>query len=277
MDLLLRLVQDSPITGQNLLSVIVLGMARVFPLMIYAPFLGANLLPSQVKVGFALCLVAILLPKLLGTMTTLPTWDLMLVIMMVKEFFIGAIIGFLASLPFQVMSTSGILIDNQRGTGSMSIRDPTQGIQSSPIGIIYNYMLIALFLGAGGATAFIDAFQSSYDLVPPDSWIHPSFFHMNDFWQFVTSLFGKVVALALQLAAPPFIAMLMTDLFLGIINRLAPQVQIAFLGMSLKSLVASVVLFVGWMLIMKTALLETQNWMGTIPGAIKMMTAHTGH
>ena len=54
--------------------------------------------------------------------------------------------------------------------------------------------------------------------------------------------------LSTQLAAPALIMILMTDFFLGIANRLAPQVQITFLGMPLKSLLALTIVFFGWTL-----------------------------
>jgi type III secretory pathway component EscT len=89
----------------------------------------------------------------------------------------------------------------------------------------------------------------------------------------ICSLFGRVIEMGVQLAAPPFVAILMTDLFLGIINRLAPQVQIAFLGLSLKSLVACIVLFFGWIVIMKTTLAEAQHWMGLVYSMMQMWKA----
>jgi type III secretion protein SpaR/YscT/HrcT len=271
LDLIFRLLSDSPITGANLLSLLFLGLARILPLFIYVPFLGANKLPTQVKVGFSLCIWAILFPKLLTSSTSPVGFDLWLVLLMAKEFLVGMVIGFLAAIPFQIITTSGMLIDNQRGTGSMAMQDPTQGTQSSSIGIMFNFVLIALFFSVGGPTAFIQAFVDSYDLIPPDGFLNFGFFQMNPFWVVVLQLFGKLLSLALQLAAPPFLAMLMTDLFLGIVNRLAPQVQISFLGMSLKSLVACLVLYVGWTLMARTALAETQVWMGTIPRIVKLM------
>ena len=47
---------------------------------------------------------------------------------------------------------------------------------------------------------------------------------------------NQIITIAIQLAAPALVAILMAEMFLGIANRLAPQVQIAFLGMSIKSL-----------------------------------------
>jgi type III secretory pathway component EscT len=52
--------------------------------------------------------------------------------------------------------------------------------------------------------------------------------------------------LSVQLASPALIGILLTDMFLGIANRLAPQVQIVFLGVSLKSWVGIALLCAAW-------------------------------
>ena len=56
--------------------------------------------------------------------------------------------------------------------------------------------------------------------------------------------------LCIQLAAPSLIGILLTDMFLGIANRMAPQVQIVFLGIPLKSWVGLAILAAAWSLIL---------------------------
>jgi type III secretion protein T len=55
----------------------------------------------------------------------------------------------------------------------------------------------------------------------------------------------------------------MAEVFLGIANRLAPQVQISFLGMSLKSLVGLFVLWSGWFIIWKQTATESKSWLNS--------------
>ena len=59
-------------------------------------------------------------------------------------------------------------------------------------------------------------------------------------------------------------AVLMTEVFLGIANRLAPQVQIAFLGMSVKSLLGLTLLCAGWIFILKQVDKQTFLWLKEI-------------
>ena len=53
----------------------------------------------------------------------------------------------------------------------------------------------------------------------------------------------------------------MAEFFLGIANRMAPQVQIAFLGMSLKSLMGLFLLWVGWQFILKNVITESLDFL----------------
>ena len=50
----------------------------------------------------------------------------------------------------------------------------------------------------------------------------------------MTELTGAVLAIGVQLAAPAMIALLLTDLLFGLINRVAPQINVFFLGLPVK-------------------------------------------
>ena len=80
----------------------------------------------------------------------------------------------------------------------------------------------------------------------------------------ITEILGKVFSLSLELAAPALLAILMAEMFLGIANRLAPQVQIAFLGMSLKSLLGLAILWAGWFILLRQMSILSVNWIDTL-------------
>ena len=258
------------------LSLIMLTLARLTPIITMAPFFGAKVLPHPVKVGFALILFAIFLPKLLMVISTPLQFNLMLIFLMIKELFIGYVIGFLISMPFMIVQSAGILIDHQRGGASLMVNDPTIQNQSSPFGTLFNMVLIVMFFLIDGPFLFIDAIMTSYDVIPPDRFINASFWDKNThFWDLQIKLLNMVMTLTIQLAAPALIAILMTDFFLGIANRLAPQVQITFLGMPLKSLLAILVVFVGWRLFNEQVIKETYKWLTIINETIQQFnTVH---
>jgi type III secretion protein T len=189
-----------------------------------------------------------------------------------KEILIGAILGFLAAVPFYIAQMAGSLIDHQRGSSSLQVTDPSTQSQTSSIGLLYNYVLIALFFSLNGPFLFLDGLASSYELIPVDGLISPTLFNLKTtFWNQIFHLFATVMNLAIQLSAPALIGILLTDMFLGIANRLAPQVQIVFLGISLKSWVGIALLAAAWALIIKVMGQETLSWIKSLNQMIKQI------
>jgi type III secretion protein T len=231
------------------LSLMFLFMGRMLPIIALVPFFGGRVLPRPVKVTFAISLFAIFLPQLLAETKTPLTFNLQLVLFLAKEVFMGLLIGFFLSIPFTIVQSTGILIDHQRGGSSLMVNDPTIQNQSSPLGTMFNYVLIYLFFAIDGPFTVLEIISQSYTIVPPDQMLDSTIFSStSQIVQYTTHILGHVMILSTQLAAPALIMILMTDFFLGIANRLAPQVQITFLGMPLKSLLALTIVFFGWTL-----------------------------
>lgn len=206
------------------------------------------MLPHPVKVFFGITLFMIFLPELMRvTTSTTLGFDLWTLLLMAKEVFVGYLLGFFISIPFQIVQSAGIMIDHQRGGASLMVNDPTIQNQSSPLGTFFNFVLIFIFFYIDGPFLFIDVLVSSYDVIPPDAMLNHRFFAEDSpFWDREISILNEVMTIAIRLASPALIAILMTDVFLGIANRLAPQVQITFLGLPLKSLLGLGVLAIGW-------------------------------
>lgn len=253
------------------ISLFFLFLARFLPIIALSPFFGSRVLPHPVKICFAISMFVVMLPQLVSVTTTPMEYDLRMVILMVKELFVGFIIGYLISMPFQIVQSAGIVIDHQRGGASLMVNDPTVQNQSSPLGTLFNMVLIYLFFFINGPFIFLDGIISSYELIPPDRFFDSSFFAQGSpFWDQQMKLLNKVMTMTIQLASPALIAILMTDVFLGIANRLAPQVQITFLGMPLKSLLALLVICVGWKLFNTEVIKQTQIWLQSIENLVKM-------
>ncbi|MDP1879608.1 MAG: flagellar biosynthetic protein FliR [Parachlamydiaceae bacterium] len=231
------------------LSLMFLFMGRMFPILAMAPFFGAKVLPHSAKVVFGLSLFVIFLPQLTLVTHTDLGYNTQLIFFFLKEIFIGIVLGFIISLPFMIVQSTGIMIDHQRGGASLMVNDPTVQNQSSPLGTLFNLLLINLFFMIDGPFTVIEIISESYNMVPPDKFLNWSFFSQDyAIYKKVMGIMGSVMILSTQMAAPALIIILMTDFFLGIANRLAPQVQVTFLGMPLKSLLGLAILYFGWFL-----------------------------
>lgn len=245
----------------SMLAMMFLLMGRILPIIGQSPFFGAKVMPHPVKVVFGISLFAIFLPQLIFLTTTHLDFNMTLVFYMIKEILVGTIIGYMISIPFIIIQNAGIMIDHQRGGASLMVNDPTIQNQSSPLGTLFNLVVIYLFFLIDGPFMIIDVISQSYDALPPDKFLNESFFKLDsDFVVEITKLMGKVMIVSTQLAAPALIIILMTDFFLGIANRLAPQVQITFLGMPLKSLLGLAIIFFGWQQLTQQFVTESYSY-----------------
>jgi type III secretion protein SpaR/YscT/HrcT len=270
----LRVFLDSALAkGDALapLSLLFLFLARFLPIVAQAPFFGARVLPHPVKITFALSIFVVMLPHLLAVTTAPVAFDHTLILLFVKEFFIGLLMGYIISLPFSIVQSAGIFIDHQRGGASLMVNDPTIQNQSSPLGTLFNYVLIWMFFVIDGPFLILDSIATSYTVIPPNEYFNPSFFTFDTpFWNMLIRLFNEFMVLSIQLATPALLMILMTDVFLGIANRLAPQVQITFLGMPLKSLLALFIVFVGFSLFNAEVIKQTKMWISTLNSMVQM-------
>ena len=248
-----ELISNLPnISIMQVLSLFFLIIMRIAPTLVLAPFFGAKLAPGIARMGLAICVATIFLP-FIAIKTTAPIgFSNIYILYSLKEILVGLILGFFITIPFYMVQTAGTIIDYLRGASIMQAQDPSMQTQTSPIGILFNYIMIVIFFHIDGPFLFFDALMKSYELIPPDKLINPNFLSMkSNFWKTILDLVNQIVTIAIQLAAPALVAILMAEMFLGIANRLAPQVQIAFLGMSIKSLLGLGLLFAAWYFILK--------------------------
>ena len=272
LSLILSIPNLSPI---DVLSAFILVMARILPIMVLAPFFASKSAPNPMKIAFGISIAAIVLPQTLFSLKEPIVMDFLFAIYLLKETFIGFVLGFFITIPFYVAQSSGSLIDHIRGSSSLQVTDPSTKTQTSPIGIFYNYTLIVIFFIIGGPFLFIEALASSFQLVPINKFFSAAFFSAKvPLWALTIDLLNRILKIAIQLGAPSIIGILMAEMFLGIANRLAPKVQIVFLGISLKSWVGLSLLAVAWYFVMQQLGKESMYWIKTIQdivGQIKVL------
>lgn len=255
----------------NLFTLFFLGIMRFAPIVSIVPFLGSKL-PGGVKMGLTLSLVLIFLPHIAQTTTTPLDFNIDFLWLSLKEIFIGFMLALLAGMPFYIAQSSGVFIDFMRGSSSLQVTDPSTQVQTSPIGILLNYVLIVLFFQIDGPRIFFDAIFQSYNIVPVDHGLNEYFFRLSQpFWKTIMGLLTRFLAISIQLAAPSMVSILMAEMFLGIANRLAPQVQIVFLGMSLKSLLGLGLLWAGWFFILQQMGKQSLLWMHNLEKILQSM------
>jgi flagellar biosynthetic protein FliR len=225
---------------QNLspkLAVCALILARIMPIVILAPFLGGKTVPGQVKMGIGVVFTIAIFPFMRNI--SVSTDSIIFVILMLKEIFVGATIALISAFTFETARAAGTYLDTAAGTAQAQIFVP-QTEERIPIFADLNFQLTVLFfLALNGHHIIIEALFLSFQALPVEEW--PKFSHgLWPLFETILRVGSNVLVVAISLAAPAAIATLITDIALGLINKVAPQVQVFFISMSIKPTVACV-------------------------------------
>lgn len=162
-----------------------------------------------------------------------------LVLVALKELFVGLLIGFVMGIPFWAIQSVGELIDTQRGiSNEVAPVDPTTKSQSSALGLFLGLLAITIFVAADGLNTVVEALYSSYGL-----WPIQTFLPATDLEAMMglARLVDRVLRTALLVGGPVIVLMLLLDLCVMLIGRFAPQLNANDLAPTVKNV--AVVLF----------------------------------
>jgi flagellar biosynthetic protein FliR len=223
----------------NFVPVYVLVLFRIAGMMVWAPLLGSQQIPKRVKALMACVLAAGVTPGL-SLSVSLPQTPWGLALAIGGEIIFGAAMGMILSLIFIAAQWAGEIIGQQMGLSLGQTFDPQYGANGSMIGDVYFFLALLIFLGINGHHAMLQGVYDSFQVLPLASvGMDRPLFGM------LIGLFQGATVLAMQLAAPILVTMLVLDVVLGFVGKTVPQLNIMTAGISLRSLVGIAVLVVG--------------------------------
>lgn len=212
-----------------------LVLARTVPMLFFNPFLGGHAVPGRVKMAISLVLAFFLVPFLDSApaeMPAMPTY----VALFLKELCVGAGIGVFSGLVFWGIASAGRLVDTQRGANMGETMVYQMRAQASALGSFYFQLAIVVFLVLGGHHLFLRAWFESFRLLPP--WDFPAWtMAAPELLDVVVDASARVFGMGLLLGGPPLVALVVTDVAFGLLNRAAPQVNVFMLSMPAKMFV----------------------------------------
>jgi flagellar biosynthesis protein FliR len=223
----------------NFVPIYVLVLFRIAGMMIWAPLLGSTQIPKRIKAMIACVLAASITPAL-STTVAIPQSPWLLALAIGGEITFGAAVGLILSLVFIAGQWAGEIIGQQMGLNLGQTLNPQFGGGGSVVGDLYFFLTLLVFLSIGGHMALIKGVFDSFAALPllTVSVNRPLFDTM-------VSVFQGAMVLAMQLAAPMLVAMLVVDMVLGFVGKTVPQLNIMTAGISVRALAGMLVLIVG--------------------------------
>ncbi len=190
----------------------------------------SNLLKGVIATGLIFPMwpvVAVLLQQ-----QDLSTFSLMLI--MIKEALVGAAIGFPLGLPFWALLAVGDIVDQQRGATQGRLNDPAGFGDMSVTGTLLLLCAIMVLVSGGHLDVIADTLYTSWSVWRPLEMLPlPS----QQAAGLVLHLLDRLEAVALNLAMPLILVMMLSDLAMLLIARIAPQLRIDDLSLGIRNVV----------------------------------------
>lgn len=199
----------------------VLVAARVGGAVMLLPGLGEPEVPPTVRLCLLLALVALLLPPLQPSLPALPDAVPELARLVAVEALAGVFLGFLARVAVLSLAQAGQVAALMIGLSSPLQTDAVFGGQSTATGRLFGLLAAVLVLNTGLYALPLGALVESYAVLPPGEGLP-----LGEGAEAVAGAAAASLDLALRLAAPLVLGALLGQVVMGLVARLAPNLQI---------------------------------------------------
>ncbi|KFF49372.1 type III secretion protein [Gammaproteobacteria bacterium MFB021] len=220
-----------------LIAALAIGTARALGLVMMTPAFNRLGLTGMIRSAVAVTISLPLMAALFADFTALrDIASVALMGLVIKELVIGVAIGLVFGVPFWAAEVAGELIDLQRGSTMAQILDPMGASETGVTSTLLSIILLALFFLTGGFMLLLDGFYRSYALWPAIDFT-PLMTRASA--MAVLGLLDQVMRIGVLMISPLVIALLVADLMLAYVARMAPNLHAFDLSLPIKNLLFS--------------------------------------
>ena len=207
---------------------------RVLAVFTSAPVFSSRMFPVRARVALAF-LVALASQASLPDAPIIGFNDPRAVGVLMQQVGVGLSIGFAVRLVFAAVELAGEVVGFQMGLNFASFFDPSMNSHSSAVAIFFSQITSLLFVVMNGHIMVLMAVNKSFAAFPIDQNFLQALAQMK-LYKLGSDLFASGLWIAM-----PMVGMLMfTNLALGIISRVAPQLNIFAIGFPITLVVGMV-------------------------------------
>lgn len=216
----------------NYFEVFLLVVVRVTSLFIISPIFGRRNMSNLLKIGLGIMIAIIITPTLDEVSYIRDMHVLSYIGIVIKEFCVGLILGFVSYMTFSALYIAGQIIDMQIGFGMVNVFDQHSNIQIPVVANLYSIIATLMFLSINGHHMLISSIFYSYKVMPIGTSVISDML-LSD----IIRIFGNTFVIGFKLAAPIIATIFIADVVLGILARTVPQMNVFIVGMPLKIII----------------------------------------
>ena len=215
-------------------------LARVLALLAAAPPFSNPGMNTRVRLMLGLAITLALTPALPPMPPVAPASGMGLLIL-AQQMLIGFAIGFTLRRVFNAVDMAGTMIGYQMGLGFATSYDPQNASQTPVVAEFIGVLALLVFLAMNGHLMVLMTLAQSFTLIPVGvgklaaaSWLN------------IANAGTVIFVSGVFLALPVLIALLITNIALGILGRVAPQLNLMAIGFPITLILGFAALLVSF-------------------------------
>lgn len=205
-------------------------LTRMLALMAIAPVFSHSSIPMQVKVGIALAVTLAIAP-----VVNSPSVDGLLevsgFVALVHNILVGVALGFAIRLVFVGIELAGQLIGLQIGLSFASYFNPDTNESENVVSNFMSMLVLLMFLAIDGHLVLLSALVDSFRVFPVGVTGSVAIEPLA-----LVRAASDIFAIALTICLPILAIMLLVNVVLGVMARVAPQLNLFAVGFPLTVL-----------------------------------------
>ncbi|MRD73079.1 flagellar biosynthetic protein FliR [Rhodocyclus tenuis] len=199
-------------------------LARVLALMAAAPPFNNKALTRRVRIVLAIAITLAIAPALPKIPPIDPASGTGLWIL-AEQLLIGYAMGFALRVTFAAVDMAGNLISMQMGLGFATSFDPQSAGQTPVLSEFLSLLAILVFMSINGHLLVLATLTQSFTVLPIAQALPGA-----GSWLNIANSGMVVFSSGLMLALPIIVALLITNIALGVLTRAAPQLNLFAVG-----------------------------------------------
>ena len=221
------------------LEYFLLILTRITCFVMVAPFFSIGNVPSRVKIGMGFFISFLIYYATMPHTYPVYTTFLEMATLILKEASVGLLLGFATDMCSRIVMFSGHVVDMEMGLAMANQFDPITKENTTVTGMLYHNMLMLLLIISGMYRYFVSALTETFQLIP----VGGAVFHLDSLLQTMISFLGDFMLLGMRVALPVFCTIMLLNAVLGILAKVAPQMNMFAVGIQLKVFTGLAILF----------------------------------
>ena len=216
-----------------------LVMMRMSAFVVSWPVFGVPNVPNTLKILFALLLSMLIFPVVDHSALNEELLSTQIMILAVKEVFIGLVFGYLARCFFFAIRIAGELISITIGLSSSQLFNPAFGGQVTSIEQFKIVIASLFFLAINAHHLLIGGLIDSFRVIPLSGELL-NLSHFNSIGIFMQ----EIMEIGFSLSAPVLISIFFVNVGMAVIGRTVPQINVLITSLPVNILVGLFVMTV---------------------------------